>query len=68
VDPEPFDADQFRRHLSNLTEAELIELGRSVSSAASRWLEPTARVLNASKLEMCRQEWRRRHPKPITER
>jgi len=34
-----FDAEQFRRQLTNYTEAELIKLGRSCSSAASRWLE-----------------------------
>jgi hypothetical protein len=58
-----FDADQFRRQLTNYTEAELIKLGRSISSAASRWLDPVTQRMNASKYELCRQEWRRRHPK-----
>jgi hypothetical protein len=58
-----FSADEFRRQLTNYTEAELIKLGRSVSSAASRWLDPMTQQLNASKYELCRQEWRRRHPK-----
>ena len=35
-----FNADQFRQQLMNYTEAELIKLGRSCSSAASRWLDP----------------------------
>ncbi len=35
-----FNADQFRHQLMNYTEAELIKLGRSVSSAASRCLDP----------------------------
>ncbi len=58
-----FNADQFRHQLMNYTEAELIKLGRSVSSAASRCLDPMTQQLNASKYELCRQEWRRRHPK-----
>jgi hypothetical protein len=57
-----FNADQFRHQLMNYTEEELIELGKSVSSAASRRLDPTTQQLNASKYELCRQEWRRRHP------
>jgi hypothetical protein len=61
----PFDADQFRRPLMNYTEAELIKLGRSCSSAASRWLDPMTQQLNASKYDLCRQEFRRRHPKPL---
>jgi len=36
----PFNADQFKRQLMNYTEAELIKLGRSCSSAESRWLDP----------------------------
>jgi len=55
-----FDAELFRRGLMNYTEWELIKLGRSVSSAASRWLDPMTQQMNASKYELCRQEWRRR--------
>jgi hypothetical protein len=51
-----FDAELFRRGLMNYTEAELIKLGRSVSSAASRWLDPVAQQMNASKYELCWQE------------
>jgi hypothetical protein len=58
-----FDADQFRRQLANYTEAELIKLGRSCSSAASKWLDPMTKQLNASKYELCRQEYRKRRPK-----
>jgi hypothetical protein len=36
-----FDANQFQRQLMNYTEAELIKLARSCSSAASKWLDPT---------------------------
>jgi hypothetical protein len=61
-----FDAELFRRQLANYTDAELTKLGRSVSSAASRWLDPMTQRLNASKYELCRQEWRRRHPKATT--
>jgi hypothetical protein len=61
-----FDAELFRRGLMNYTEAELIKLGRSVSSAASRWLDPMTQQMNASKYELCKQEWRRRHPKVAT--
>jgi hypothetical protein len=62
-----FDAEQFRRQLANHTEAELIKVGRSVSSAASRWLDPMTQQLNASKYELCRHEWRRRHPRKTPE-
>jgi hypothetical protein len=41
----------------NYTEAEFIKLGRSVSSAASRWLDPMTQQLNASKYELCKQEY-----------
>jgi hypothetical protein len=58
-----FDAELFRRGLMNYTDTELTKLGRSVSSAASRYLEPVTRQMNASKYELCKQEWRRRHPK-----
>jgi hypothetical protein len=58
-----FNADQFRHQLGNYAEAELIKLGRSVSSAASRWLDPMTQQLNASKYELCKQEYRKRHPK-----
>src|SRR5277367_130743 len=58
-----FDADQFRRGLTNYTDTELTKLGRSVSSTASRWLDPMTQQLNASKYELCKQEYRRRHPK-----
>jgi hypothetical protein len=60
---ETFNADQFKRQLMNYTEAELIKLGRSCASAASRWLDPMTQHLNASKYELCKQESRRRHPK-----
>jgi len=33
------------------------------SSAASRWLDAMTQQLNASKYELCKQEYRRRHPK-----
>jgi hypothetical protein len=58
-----FDAELFRRGLQNYTETELMKLGRSVSPAASRGLEPVTRQMNAAKYELCRQEWRRRHPR-----
>jgi len=58
-----FDAELFPRGLMNYTDAELTKLGRSVSSAASRYLEPVTRQMNMSKYELCRQESRRRHPK-----
>jgi hypothetical protein len=40
----------------NYTDTELTKLGRSVSSAASRYLEPVTRQMNASKYELCKQE------------
>jgi len=52
-----FDAEQFRRGLTNYTDAELTKLGRSVSSAASRWLDPETQQLNALKYTLCRLKW-----------
>ncbi len=49
--------EEFRRRLMGYSEAELIKLGRSCSSA-----DPMTKSENAEKYKLCRDEWRRRHP------
>jgi hypothetical protein len=57
-----FDAEGFRRRLQGLTDAELISTGQAVSPAASRWIDPVTQNQNEKKYELCKLEWRRRHP------
>jgi hypothetical protein len=59
----PFDAEQFRSKLMEYSDAELRKLGTSVSPAASRSLDAIMKQINSSKYALCRQEWRRRHPR-----
>jgi hypothetical protein len=56
-----FDAQNFRRRIMEYSEKELVEMGRATCPA--RWLDPITKAENALKYEMCRQEWRKRHPK-----
>ncbi|MGA8675052.1 MAG: hypothetical protein WB621_07560 [Candidatus Acidiferrales bacterium] len=46
------------------TDLELIKMGRAC--APREWLiaDPATKSEQARKYELCRQEWRRRHPKP----
>ena len=62
-----FDAEGFRRRIKNLTDAELISTGKSVSPARSKSSDPIAALHNESEYKICREEWRRRHPKPVVD-
>jgi hypothetical protein len=57
-----FNTDGFRRRLQDLTDAEHITTGKNVSPAASRWSDPVTQNHNEKKCEVCKLEWRRRHP------
>ena len=59
-----FDAEGFKRRIKNLTDAELISTGKAVSAARSKSSDPETAFHNESKYKICREEWRRRHPKP----
>jgi hypothetical protein len=41
----------------------LNRLGKAVSPAGSRWADPMTVEQNAVKYELCKKEWKRRHPK-----
>jgi hypothetical protein len=58
-----FDPEAFRRRLTEYSDRELIKLGKEC--APSNWLiaDRMTESENAQKYELCRQEWRRRHPK-----
>jgi hypothetical protein len=56
-------AEGFRRRLQGLTDGELIITGKTVSPEASHWEDPKTIAENARKYEICKEEWRRRHPK-----
>jgi hypothetical protein len=58
-----FDAEAFGRRLVEYSDLELIKLGRACAPGASPASDPLTRTQNATKYELCRQEWRRRHPK-----
>jgi hypothetical protein len=58
-----FDAEGFRRRLQGLTDDELITTGKTVSPEASHWEDPKTIMENATKYAICKEEWRRRHPK-----
>lgn len=57
-----FDADGFRRRLQGLTDDELITTGKTVSPESSNWEDPKTIAENTRKYELCKEEWRRRHP------
>jgi hypothetical protein len=58
-----FDPELFRRQLMKYTDLELIKMGRECGP--SEWLiaDRMNKSPNAEKYELCRAEWRRRHPK-----
>ncbi len=62
-----FDPELFRRQLMKYSDLELIKMGRACAPA--NWLiaDPLTKSEQAQKYELCRQEWRRRHPKAETE-
>ena len=58
-----FDPELFRRQLMHYTDLELIKMGRACAPANWRIADPMTKSEQAQKYELCRQEWRRRHPK-----
>src|SRR5580700_3471169 len=58
-----FDPEEFRRRLLKLSDADLVSIGRSVCSAASRWLDSLTRKNNKAKYRLCKKEWDCRHPR-----
>jgi hypothetical protein len=58
-----FDADEYRLRIMLYSDAELIEAGKSASPGANKWVDPVTKMHSESKYELCKQEWRRRHPK-----
>jgi len=55
-----FDAEAFGRRLVEYSDLELIKLGKACAPGASPTSDPLTRTENATKYELCRQEWRRR--------
>jgi hypothetical protein len=62
---ERFDADEFRRRIVELSDADLVGIGRAVCSAASRWSDPLTRENNKVKYRLCKKEWARRHARKL---
>jgi hypothetical protein len=60
--PEKFDVEEFARYLAELSDAEIVNVGRSVCSSSSRWMDSAARDINKMKYRLCKKEWSRRHP------
>ena len=58
-----FDPELFRRQLMKYSDLELIKMGRACAPA--NWLiaDPLTKSEQEKKYELCRAEWRRRHPK-----
>ncbi|MFZ3332757.1 MAG: hypothetical protein WA197_19135 [Candidatus Acidiferrales bacterium] len=58
-----FDLELFRRQLMHYSDLELIKMGKACPPAEQRIADPTTKEECAKKYELCKQEWRRRHPK-----
>jgi hypothetical protein len=58
-----FDPEAFRRRLMEYSDKELIKMGKEC--APGNWMiaDPMTKSENATKYELCRQEWKRRHRK-----
>ena len=61
-----FTAEDFRKRIQAMTEAQLLRYGKAAAymadpkySADGRTVEPVFKT----QLQLCREEWRRRHPK-----
>jgi hypothetical protein len=59
---ERFDVEEFARYLAKLSDPEIVNVGRSVCSTSSRWMDSAARDVNKIKYRLCKREWSRRHP------
>ena len=58
-----FDAEAFRRRLMRYSDVDLIKMGKACAPAEWLIADPLTKAENANKYELCRAEWRRRHPK-----
>jgi hypothetical protein len=56
--------EQIREQIRNMTDAELIEFGKTVRRLAYPLTVSTTPCQWLEQLEWAREEWRRRHPKP----
>jgi hypothetical protein len=56
-----FNAEAFRKKIMEYTDPELRKMGRSCEPAVRN--DPQTELVNAKKYQLCREEWRRRHPK-----
>jgi hypothetical protein len=65
---ERFDVEEFARYLAKLSDPEIVNVGRSVCSTSSRWMDSAARDVNKIKYRLCKREWSRRHPKKDSRR
>jgi hypothetical protein len=61
-----FDPELFRHQLIKYSDLELIKMGGACAPAEWLIADPQTKIENAAKYELCRQEWRRRHPKEAT--
>jgi hypothetical protein len=59
--PKGFDVEEFTRYLAKLSDPEIVNVGRSVCSSSSRWMDSAARDINKMKYRLCKKEWNRRH-------
>ncbi|MFZ1975597.1 MAG: hypothetical protein WAU89_22320 [Candidatus Acidiferrales bacterium] len=58
-----FDPELFRRQLMKYSDLEVIKMGKACAAANWRIADPMTKSEQAQKYELCRQEWRRRHPR-----
>jgi hypothetical protein len=58
-----FDPEAFRRQLTKYSDLELIKMGRACQPAEWLIADPMTKAENAKKYALCRQEWRRWHPR-----
>ena len=58
-----FDQKLFQRQLMKYSDLELIKMGRACAPAEQRIADPMTKSEQEKKYELCREEWRRRHPK-----
>jgi hypothetical protein len=59
-----FDAEAFQRRIEQMSDSELIKQGKTAAEFAKIGFAGfTPEQVYVRQLEMCRAEWRRRHPK-----
>lgn len=62
-----FDPELFRRQVTHYNDRELIKMGRACAPANWQTADPMTKSDNPEKYELCRQEWRLRHPRPAAD-